>query len=72
MDGISTINRPTWVPLVPAQAAARAKQRRWDIWGEQQRTGHDPCFSTERRIICEESACLWRAECLSLRAEWRR
>ncbi len=49
-----------------------ASRRRWAIWSVQQQTGHEPCFGTEARIFCRESACPWRAECLGLKAEWRR
>ena len=49
-----------------------ATQRRWQILTEQMREGHEPCFQTERRHACGELACPWRAECVSLRAEWLR
>lgn len=45
---------------------------RWQILGEQMRSGHEPCFQTERRHACGETGCRWRAECLSLRADWLR
>lgn len=47
-------------------------QRRWQIRAEQQLAEHEPCFATDRRFFCEETGCPWRAECLALRAEWRR
>lgn len=56
--------------LLPA--AGRPMQRRWAIWGEQARAGHEPCYGTERRLTCEEIQCPWRRECLALRAVWRR
>ncbi len=55
-----------------ANAVGRPIQRRWDVWAEQRHLHHQPCFATEYRIFCEEIGCPWRAECMSLRAEWRR
>lgn len=46
--------------------------RRWAIWGEQKRAGQDPCFSTELRFFCRNEACVWRQECMSLKADWLR
>lgn len=47
------------------------RQRRYQVWAEQQKANHELCFGTARRYICD-AACPWRAECLSLRAEWMR
>lgn len=57
--------------MVP-EVRARAASRRWAIWSEQQRAGHDPCFSTEVRFFCRDEKCVWREECLSLKADWLR
>lgn len=50
----------------------QATQHRWRILTEQMREGHEPCFQTERRHMCGVTGCRWRAECLSLRADWLR
>lgn len=50
----------------------QATRWRWQILGAQMRAGHEPCFQTERRHTCGETGCRWRAECLSLRADWVR
>jgi len=62
---------PIMVPPRPA-GRMRPAQMRWSIWAEQRRAGHEPCFGTDNRIVCEEVGCPWRGECLALRAEWRR
>lgn len=59
-------------PLMAASVQPRPSQLRRSIWVQQEGRGHEPCFATERRFFCEETDCPWRAECLSLRAEWRR
>jgi hypothetical protein len=46
--------------------------RRYAIWATQQAAGHEPCFGTARRYTCAEVDCAFRAECLQLRASWRR
>ena len=56
----------------PVDAARLVKAQRWRIRAEQEHLGHEPCFRAERRLFCRETRCPWRAECLSLHAEWRR
>lgn len=46
--------------------------RRWRIWAQQAEQGALPCFATETRNTCQETACPWRDECLALKAEWKR
>lgn len=60
------------LPRAGRKAALEATRRRWDILTEQMRSGHEPCFQTEGRHACGETQCPWRAECLSMRAEWLR
>jgi hypothetical protein len=52
--------------------ALLATRRRWQILTEQMRSGHEPCFQTERRHTCGEDRCGWRAECRTARADWLR
>jgi hypothetical protein len=33
---------------------------------------HRPCFRTENHNLCEDSDCLWKAECKKIIAEWLR
>ena len=47
-------------------------QRRWQVLYEQMQRDHEPCFQTDQRHACAEFDCPWRAECMALRAEWRR
>ena len=58
--------------LPPLVAGASGTRRRWAILRAQLRVGHEPCFQSDRRYGCPESACPWRDECTGLRAEWRR
>lgn len=46
--------------------------RRWAVWNDQQRCGSVTCFRTDVRYSCEKTNCAWRAECMTLRAEWKR
>jgi hypothetical protein len=59
-----------WAPLYGRSQNRRAQE--FSVWAEQERANHMRCFGTERRFTCEEIECPWRAECISLRAEWRR
>lgn len=47
-------------------------RRRWEIWDQQMRRGHMPCFGTDARNTCHEVDCAWRQECMALKAEWQR
>lgn len=46
------------------------RQLRYEIWAMQAGTGHDTCFGTQQRFVCEEQACPWKSLCQGLRAEW--
>ena len=60
-----------WAPLYGhGRDTRRAQEHR--VWAEQSQANHLRCFGTERRFTCEEVDCPWRAECMSLCAEWRR
>lgn len=64
---------PSFSSALQALAPATGRtQRRWQILNEQLQRGHEPCFQTDRRHACVEADCRWRAECGTLRAEWRR
>lgn len=60
------------LPGAARRSALEATRHRWRILEEQIRTGHEPCFQTERRHTCGEAACAWRGECLFTRADWLR
>ncbi|MGD8827064.1 MAG: hypothetical protein PVG21_00060 [Gammaproteobacteria bacterium] len=47
-------------------------QRRYQIWARQAANGQTPCFGTPTRYFCDDWDCPFRAECLQLRAAWRR
>lgn len=34
--------------------------------------GDDPCFLTNKRLLCKDGACEWRKECRRLVAIWKR
>lgn len=34
--------------------------------------GDDPCFMTEKRLLCKVEACEWRKDCRRLMAVWKR
>jgi len=34
--------------------------------------GAEPCFRTERRLLCARIECKWRSECRRLVAAWKR
>lgn len=38
----------------------------------QRRLGQAVCFASDRRYLCGESDCEWRADCLKPIAEWLR
>lgn len=52
------------------RAPVSTRQLRYEIWEMQARTGHDTCFGTQHRFVCEEQACPWKSLCQGLRAEW--
>lgn len=35
-------------------------------------SGEEPCFRTDRRLLCRDVECLWRRECRRLVAAWKR
>lgn len=49
-----------------------ASRRRYAIWELQNAAGDTPCFGTCQRLICTDNDCPYRAECLRLKASWRR
>lgn len=54
-------------------ASPHTTQRRWQILRQQIDCGHEPCFSSDRRLECDETvSCPWSQECLALRAQWLR
>lgn len=63
-------------PSRPAPPSYRPQDnntaRRWAILREQMACGENPCFGTDRRHVCEQVACRFRAECLAMRAHWKR
>lgn len=59
-------------PGASRRSALHATRHRWQILTEQIRTGHEPCFQTDRRHTCGETDCRWRAECRPSRADWLR
>jgi len=67
------------ISQVAAPAPARWLPRRTDIEMsvetvriEQTMNGCDPCFMTEKRLLCKELDCQLRARCCRLVAVWRR
>lgn len=38
----------------------------------QEEQGEEPCFRTERRLLCGQTNCRWRSECRRLVAAWKR
>ena len=34
--------------------------------------GQDPCFLTNKRLLCREEACEWKHRCRRLIAVWKR
>ncbi len=42
----------------------------WQIRRQQIRQGHEPCFRTVARYVCRETDCVYRPQCLRLRADW--
>ncbi len=72
MAYVEQVGRPPAARRVVAQSRANLASRRWAIWAEQQRAGQEPCFSTELRFFCRNEACIWRQECVSLKADWLR
>lgn len=71
----------TSFPSSPVQSSQRTsrpalacspRQHRYVVWSQQLEGGFEPCFGTERRLLCDESTCIWRKECMGLRAEWMR
>lgn len=52
--------------------ARSVSARRWAIWQEQEAAGQQACFATPLRLVCTKVDCLWRSECLKLRADWMR
>ncbi len=34
--------------------------------------GDEPCFMTDKRLLCNNLACDWRKECRRLVAAWKR
>jgi hypothetical protein len=49
-----------------------ATRQRWQVLYKQLRSGHEPCYGSERRLVCNETGCSWRAGCTAMRAQWRR
>jgi len=57
-----------------SSTSSRASDSGWrhTVWAAQVSAGHEPCFGTAYRFVCDEASCPWRRDCLRLRAEWRR
>ncbi len=34
--------------------------------------GKEPCFMTDKRLLCKREECEWRNECRRLLAAWKR
>ncbi len=34
--------------------------------------GDEPCFMTDKRLLCKDNGCEWRRECRRLVAVWKR
>lgn len=64
------IPQPLRSPDSPKNVDSHAS-RRYVIWGMQVEAGHEPCFGTAVRFVCDEYECPFRKECLGLRAHWR-
>jgi hypothetical protein len=42
------------------------------IRSEQVSSGLEPCYLTQKRLLCAEHGCRWRTECRRLVAAWKR
>lgn len=42
------------------------------IRATQLKQGVEPCFLTEKRLLCRQETCEWRQECCRLVAAWKR
>ena len=38
----------------------------------QLKRGDEPCYMTEKRLLCKNRQCEWRQECRKLVAVWKR
>lgn len=38
----------------------------------QEQRGEEPCFRTDKRLLCRRDDCEWRSECRRLVAAWKR
>lgn len=63
-------SRPQRVAVAGSRLADT--RERWQVLYSQLRSGHEPCYQTEQRLVCTEYDCHWRTNCLALRAEWLR
>lgn len=68
---MSTVRERVREPARPPETRDHVS-RRYAIWRRQADEGHETCFATARRFICKETHCRYRAECVQLRAMWRR
>lgn len=69
-------------PLAEQREVDTAPSRAWPPAGhrsstvlirqQQELRGEEPCFRTERRLLCAHSECRWRSECRRLVAAWKR
>ncbi len=46
-------------------------ERKWQVWRMQAARGEECCFRTEARYVCQFENCIFRQECLDLRADWK-
>jgi len=69
-------------PLAEQRKSEDVPSRSWPPAGRRSRTvlirqlqeqqGTEPCFRTERRLLCAHVECEWRSECRRLVAAWKR
>jgi hypothetical protein len=56
-----------WLPQAPVHAS------RTDVVRAEQRTRNlEPCFMSQKRLLCDRTGCEWRNECRRLVAAWKR
>lgn len=59
--------QPSWMPPHPTMTSRTAAVRARQIAG-----GDEPCFMTQKRLLCARVDCEWRGQCRRLIAAWKR
>lgn len=63
----TAVRQPSWMPPHPGMTSKTAAVR-----AQQIANGEEPCFMTQKRLLCARIDCEWRAQCRRLIAAWKR